>query len=929
VAGKLPKLRLVGQAVAKDSNVVSNVETPAGQVSSGRAPLEHGVVIAVNQLNQQQRQRIAEITALVDVKATVLGSLLSIRSWDLRPILMAQSENSPSVVRLLGPEVTLSVGISNRVQDYLNRLTEHPELSTKLLDWGVHEGQIWCRREFVEKTLRDVALNGAGINLSDVLVIAKKALLELQRWHKVGLIHGHIAASNVHIDSKGNISLLDSTLGLALVHANKSLGAKDMLPGYNIESFAPEALVGEAVLVSSDIYSLGKTLQELFRLTPEGQNFYKLSEGKSATVANPVIAAIMAMSSADIRKRPTIDSLLELLNSHLPSYKVKSSKQEFAHTSSPTPDVADVASPAASFAAQPVAMSPMASAMKSYNAGDFVQSDAVAKRTISPKPSAFGIPETIDVVVPKQKVQESNKTPTRSLSRNHLESQLDYEAEASFFDEEEDNSISIADLQLPLEHLVAKPKSSGGFKFFALLICLLAVVAVAYQFYSDPEPQGGPLSNEQLLLAWRSGVPSRVIAVFDAALGQEKTSQYALQLIEDSALKGENSLKQVNGRLLQIVYDPRWEIELSQEDRRSAIALAAGALLKNRLPTNLLPLNQLHPGVLLAIIATANDRANRVLQDIPASSLSALPAPIGLAFAELENSIPNITAAHPSVVSLARFAAGVKDRDDIVEFIEDHHSVALRCLSTLFSNDEAQLRNILETVLLHPSIKAESSAAKWAAKIDLLGQRPGTEHWREVSTATKLRLMAGVVPGERLSTDVVIELLTHPDPKIRSYAINELLNRVTFQHPSALLVLRNLAANPEKLDVQQTTGLVLLMINPNESKSTRVKEWLGQNPPQEVLEQILVSGAVGDSENKLDFYIARELKDRNWQPSIDVLRNLIKHPHKYVRLFAYDQAVNLSDDSKAEELLSIAIANEKDPVLLKRAKAMLEVLKAA
>ena len=85
----------------------------------------------------------------------ILGVMRSSEGWDNRPVITAPEEKQPSVIRLLGPEVAQIVGVSARMYELFERLQKHHAVSTKIIDWGILENQLWYRREYVSETLAE------------------------------------------------------------------------------------------------------------------------------------------------------------------------------------------------------------------------------------------------------------------------------------------------------------------------------------------------------------------------------------------------------------------------------------------------------------------------------------------------------------------------------------------------------------------------------------------------------------------------------------------------------------------------------------------------------------------------------------------------------------------------------------------------------
>ena len=119
-------------------------------------------VVGISQLSSAERQRVERIIAQAAPESTLLGVAITRRSWDLRPVVRIASEAETTIIRLLGPEVSLSSSIHARMTNLLDALKHSTKLSSKIVDYGVFEGQLWYRREVTDHTLAEVlAMEGS------------------------------------------------------------------------------------------------------------------------------------------------------------------------------------------------------------------------------------------------------------------------------------------------------------------------------------------------------------------------------------------------------------------------------------------------------------------------------------------------------------------------------------------------------------------------------------------------------------------------------------------------------------------------------------------------------------------------------------------------------------------------------------------------
>lgn len=267
------------------------------------------------------------------------------RTWDLRPVVLVPKEGIPSVIRLVGPEVTLSPDLSKRTRLFFERLLEDRSFHTQkkspdaaleynILEWGILEGQLWYRRPLSPETLQDHLAKWISPGLSRVLSLSKNLLQELKRWHTHGFIHGHLSLANTVVAESEHVSFIDPGVGLAVVQASKFLGLEDSRSSYDLFTFAPEALQDLCASFASDIWGMGTILQDLFsrveqeyQLPQEATNRSSGSthyqpDGRSCEgfVFLPLKELFQSMVDANPARRPVLDYAIKVFDDLFPSY---------------------------------------------------------------------------------------------------------------------------------------------------------------------------------------------------------------------------------------------------------------------------------------------------------------------------------------------------------------------------------------------------------------------------------------------------------------------------------------------------------------------------------------------------------------------------------------------------------------------------------
>ena len=143
------------------------------------------------------------------------------------------------------------------------RQVSHPNVC-RVYDIAEADGQHFISMEYVDGEDLKVLLRRIGRLPEDkALQIARQMCAGLAAAHDKGVLHRDLKPANVMLDGDGRVRITD--FGLAAI-ASEISGAdlRSGTPGY----MAPEQLEGREVSVSSDIYSLGLVLFELFTGKP-------------------------------------------------------------------------------------------------------------------------------------------------------------------------------------------------------------------------------------------------------------------------------------------------------------------------------------------------------------------------------------------------------------------------------------------------------------------------------------------------------------------------------------------------------------------------------------------------------------------------------------------------------------------------------------
>lgn len=165
-------------------------------------------------------------------------------------------------LKLLKPEVSASQQTIERFQNELKlaRKISHKNVC-RLYHFGRDNGTYYITMEYVPgEDLRRMIRMTNQISASTAVKIARQVCEGLEEAHNCGIIHRDLKSSNIMLDKDGNARIMD--FGLARTMLDEDLAKKERIVG-TLEYMAPEQIAGKEVDRRSDIYAVGKILQEM------------------------------------------------------------------------------------------------------------------------------------------------------------------------------------------------------------------------------------------------------------------------------------------------------------------------------------------------------------------------------------------------------------------------------------------------------------------------------------------------------------------------------------------------------------------------------------------------------------------------------------------------------------------------------------------
>jgi serine/threonine protein kinase len=771
----------------------------------------------------------------------------------IRPVIVTESMPEPCIVRFVGREIRSSTHLLARQQDYLMRLSES-DFSNQF-DWGGKSESLWFSRPIYRSNLSDLLIELIQLQPQQAAKLIQNLVKAVDALHRQGVVHGHICLSNIAI-----LETTSDPLAVTLVDAGTGLisfQAGFNREHYRIDEFGPEVTRGDQSVFSTDLFGIGVVIRTILsRVDQTSRDYDQIA---------PLLISSRRLSNNDPLER---GSLREILTDVGNVFKALSA----VGTTTVAEDSTE---------SRPRLEQGKILTRDSFRKDVVVDPRAIAIAPVRNQPIHVPFDPTGTYATPVR-----DETPKPSPRTN-------------------DDSLST--------------------RFW--LILLLALAAIFY-YRVQPAPLEEPAqiavsNNEQnsYVAAWSSFIPSRMLEVAERAVSSAPehaaTRKIAESVIVTSVRAGDIPLTGVNSVLIRVAFNEAWELELNADDRRAALALGLGGLLKGKFPTDLKSLDSIHPGVLFALVATIRDSesAREHLSEIPALILTKLPVPYGTAFKRLIDNQRDLTFGNPAIELLARIGVRGPELDELSRFLATDSEVRAQALAIMLSRSNELSEKAINIFLNQPT---QLAAAQWARAFKI-------NEWAELTPTQRLMVIAGMTPTISLSADRLGRLLGHPSPSIRAFAAGQLKSLVHFEHPGAVSVLEQVSQDGSLLTPEQLVGLARILAMKKPYDLEFLNRWIASNPNPSILGAMLLATTEGKIQTTLDTVLVAGLQRSNWTPGIDDLRRLSKHANRNARLFAYGLIFALGDKEVARDLLEFALGDEKDEPCR---ESLVEMLKA-
>lgn len=807
-------------------------------------------------LSTRDRERLEKQLTDANLSSKIIAVHRAKNGVSIRPVIVTESMPEPSIVRFIGREIRSSLHLLARQQDYLMRLAES-EFSTQFY-WGGKGESLWFTRPIYRSNLSDLLIEYTQLQPEQAAKLIENLVKAIDTLHRQGVVHGHICLANIAM-----LETPSDPLALTLVDAGA--GLISFQSGFNrehyrIEEFGPEVSRGDQSVFSGDLFGAGLVIRTILSRVDQTSRDFDL--------ITPLLISSRRLTNNDPLER---GSLREVLS-----------------------DVASVL--------RVLNLDNKPAAEETSEENIRLEQGRILARTNSPENI------TID---------------PRTIAATHSAKRAPIHVP---FESTEAPSVTVVAPPASVPTLSATPSGDTLSPRFWLAMALILVGVFYYRLQSSTVEEPTPIainSNEQnsYVAAWSSFIPSRMLDVAERAVSANPdhaaTRKTAESVIVSSVRAGDIPLTGVNSMLIRIAFNEAWELELTADDRRAALALGLGGLLKGKFPTDLKPLDSLHPGVLFALIATIRDAesARQHLSEIPAAILTKLPAPYGTAFERLTSGKIDMTFEDPAVELLARIGVRGPEQQELPRYLANDTEVRIQAMAIILSRSN-ELSDKAMHILLGQNTPLPT--AQWGKVFKI-------SEWAELSPNQRLMLLAGMIPTASLSTDRLGRLMGHPSPAVRAFAAAQLKVSVHFEHPAAANVLEQVQANGAILTPEQLIGLARILAMKSPYDLEFLNRWIATTPNPTILGTMLLATAEVKGQSILDTVLVAGLQKSDWSPGIDDLRRLSKHSNRNARLYAYGHIYKLGDREVARDLLEFALSDEKDEQL--RA-SLTEMLKA-
>ncbi|WP_048611490.1 serine/threonine-protein kinase [Vibrio coralliirubri] len=133
---------------------------------------------------------------------------------------------------------------------------------TKVYDAGLHKGFAYIVMEYVDGCLLDEYLSNTPLSFDQKLILFRDICSAIEYAHELKVLHADLKPENVLINSHGIPKIIDFNLTQTLRCSSEPLG--NSIRAVSRTYASPEQIVSGSLDERSDVFSLGRILQEMF-----------------------------------------------------------------------------------------------------------------------------------------------------------------------------------------------------------------------------------------------------------------------------------------------------------------------------------------------------------------------------------------------------------------------------------------------------------------------------------------------------------------------------------------------------------------------------------------------------------------------------------------------------------------------------------------
>lgn len=433
---------------------------------------------------------------------------------------------------------------------------------------------------------------------------------------------------------------------------------------------------------------------------------------------------------------------------------------------------------------------------------------------------------------------------------------------------------------------------------YFILIC--AIVLVGYK--TNILSRFNFSNNREKILnyeyEWGSNKPILMKKVLDDALQGDEDA--IMTIVNFASEEGESVY--VNKKLLNIIFNPLWEDELSEDDKYTALRISLSKLvprIEKRVP--LKSLSELHPSIALAVSSVVSLSADdSQFKDVTLEYMSNLGDFYGRSFKKLSllgiKSLSEISAR-----ALSQILVNGESEENLKAFFLDTKDDEFKIRAKILI-----LLDLYKTKLVTQKGIYEVLKNYYKQPLDEYFKFFGTSDWKDVRNEEVVDMLVGLTPNG-LGVLQYIDLLSFPIKSVRFGAVKFLSTEKVFNKN----ILEFIASGDSKLTRKQIYLLLSSFLIEGTKQDAVISAFFEEKPDDLAVLTILLFRKDKTEEDYFNLMAARYLGNKNLNLPEKILLELSNHPEPMARAIAY---LNL-DLAKHKDFLEERKKDEKSDML--------------